>query len=57
MPVEGIMNSKAYLPIIERKVSAELSKLHPQVIFQPDSNKNYIALFPEPCSLPLCLMK
>ena len=37
MPVKGLMNSKAYLPIIERKVSTELSKLHPQAIFQQDS--------------------
>ena len=37
VPVEGMMNSKAYLPIIERKVSTELSKLHPQAIFQQDS--------------------
>ena len=37
MPVEGMMNSKAYLPIIERNVSTELSKLHPQAIFQQDS--------------------
>ena len=34
MPVDGMMNIKAYLPIIERKVSTELSKLHPQAIFQ-----------------------
>ena len=31
------MNSKAYLPIIERIVSTEFSKLHPQAIFQQDS--------------------
>ena len=31
------MNSKAYLPIIERKVSIEFSKLHPQAIFQQNS--------------------
>ena len=31
------MDSKAYLPIIERKVSTELSKLHPQATFQQDS--------------------
>ena len=36
VPVEGMMNSKAYLPMIERKVSTELSKLHPQAIFQQD---------------------
>ena len=35
--VEGMMNSKAYLPIIKRKVSSEFSKLHPQAIFQQDS--------------------
>ena len=37
VPVEGVINSKAYLPIIERKVSRKLSKLHPQAIFQQDS--------------------
>ena len=37
MPVEGMMNSKAYLPNIERKVCTDLSKLHPQAIFQQDS--------------------
>jgi len=37
VPVEGMMNSKAYLPIIERKVSTELSKLYPQAIIQQDS--------------------
>ena len=33
VPVEGMMNSKAYLQIIERKVCRELSDLHPRVIF------------------------
>ena len=37
VPVEGMMNSKAYLPIIERKVSTKLSTLHPQAISQQDS--------------------
>ena len=31
--VEGMMNSKAYLQIIERKVCRELSDLHPRAIF------------------------
>ena len=37
VPIEGMINSKAYLPIIERKVSTKLSKLHLQAIFQQDS--------------------
>ena len=31
------MNSKVYLPIIERRVSKELADLHPDAIFQQDS--------------------
>ena len=37
MSIEGMMNSKTYLPIIERRVSRELANLHPQAIFQQDS--------------------
>jgi len=37
IPVEGMMNSKTYLPIIERRVSRELATLHPDAIFQQDS--------------------
>ena len=37
IPVEGMMNSKAYLQIIERKVCRELSDLHPCAIFQQAS--------------------
>ena len=37
------MNSKAYLPIIERKVSTKLSKLHTQAIFQQDSAASHKA--------------
>ena len=33
VPFEGMMNSKAYLQIIERKVCTELSDLHPCAIF------------------------
>ena len=32
-----MINSKAYLQIIERKVCKELSDLHPRAIFQQDS--------------------
>ena len=37
VPVEGMMNSKTYLPIIESRVSRELASLHPQAVFQQDS--------------------
>ena len=37
VPVEGMMNSKAYLQIIKRKVCRELSDLHSRAIFQQDS--------------------
>ena len=37
VPVEGMMNSKAYLQIIERKVCRELSDLHLRAIFQQAS--------------------
>ena len=37
VPVEGMMNSKAYLQIIEKKVCRELSDLHPRAIIQQDS--------------------
>ena len=37
VPVEGMMNRKAYLQIIERKVCRELSDLHPRAIFLQDS--------------------
>ena len=36
VPVEGMINSKAYLQIIERKVCRELSDLHTCAIFQQD---------------------
>ena len=36
VPVESMMNSKAYLQIIERKVCRELSDLNPRAIFQQD---------------------
>ena len=37
VPVEGMMNSKTYLTIIESRVSRELASLHPQAVFQQDS--------------------
>ena len=38
VPVEGMMDSKAYLPIIERKISSELSKLHHRSFFSKTLN-------------------
>ena len=37
VPIEGIVNSKTYLPILKRRVFRELANLHPQAIFQHDS--------------------
>ena len=37
VPVEGMMNSKAYLQIIEKKVCRELSDFHSRAIFQQES--------------------
>ena len=42
-PVEGMMNSKAYLQIIERKVCRELSDLHLRAIFQQNSASSHKA--------------
>ena len=36
VPVECMINSKAYLQIIERKVCRELSDIHPHAILQQD---------------------
>ena len=38
MPIEGIRNSRIFLPIIERRVSRELAIFHPQTIFQQNSD-------------------
>ena len=32
-PIEGMMNSRTYLPIIERRESRESANLHPPVSF------------------------
>ena len=49
VPVEGMMNSKAYLQIIERKVFKELSDLHPCAIFQQASATCYKAKMRTKC--------
>ena len=33
VPIEGMMNIKTYLPIIERRFPRKLANLHPQAIF------------------------
>ena len=37
MPIEGMMNSQTYLPIIKRRITSELANRHSQAIFQHDS--------------------
>ena len=36
VPIEEMMNSRTYLPIIEKRVFRKLPNLHPQAIFQQD---------------------